>query len=232
MAIKRRAEELEATAPPLRRQPSKRTKLSPSADARSNSSEPSSCSVSEDSALQSSPPASAHARDSSMSSVQPGDDESDATSSISSDSDSDISDSDGEEVVALGGPKKPQIFHPSSGDGMHDLKARIADLLPQLKAANSMLESGEGQHSIEDVEDGEQHIEMNLGLGVLEQQEDGSSSESSDDESNDEDDNDDLDLPVSSGAVHESANGKEKRVMEALTGHRKDPRRAGIQELG
>lgn len=237
MAAKRRADELEtSSAPRIRRESSKRAKLSPSAEVRSNSSEPSSCSVSEDSALRSSPPASDHVRDSSMSSLRSLDTESDSESSIStdSDSDSDISGSDedeDEEIVTIGGPKKPQFFHPSSSDGMHDLKARIADLLPQLEAANSMLTSEAGQHSIEDVEDGEQHIEMNLGLGVLEHQDEEGGSEVGSEDDIDADD-DQTDLPVCSGSVQDEQEGKEMKVMDKLKGRPSSGTRAGIQELG
>jgi hypothetical protein len=66
-----------------------------------------------------------------------------------------------------------------------DLKARLATFLPQLKEANRMLDTAK---RIDDVGEGEQHIEMNLGLGVLEEKREGvqhhdeSTSDSEDDE--------------------------------------------------
>lgn len=230
MTLKRPADDMERTIPRPRRGVNKRTKLEPSADERSNSSVASSCSVSEDSALQSSPPASTRDRMSSMSSLASDDSNSDSESSVSSDSDSDASDQE-EDITVIGGPKKPDIRRMRDIDGSDDLKTRLAALLPQLEEANSLLKSDAAKYSMENVEDGEQHIEMNLGLGVLEQQrEDDESSGSDDSESSEED----LasDLPVSSGALKEPLQDKETRYMDRLTGVRPDAKHASIEEIG
>lgn len=239
MGVKRSADKVEGVAPPLRREHSKRTKMSPSAEEGSNSSVPSSCSVSEASALQSSPPASAHERNSSMSSLEAADSDGDSESSISSDSHSDSSDpdSDGDEdedIVTIGGPKKPNISRLGATDEPEDLRTRIAALLPKLEEANSLLTSEGGQYSMEDVEDGEQYIEMNLGLGVLEQQDedDDSSSDSSSEDEDDDRPGEELDLLVSSGALKRSPQDKETKRMKALTGNRSEQTRSGIEEIG
>lgn len=237
MAFKRSAAALEEHVyTRSRRDAPKRTKLSGSPDERSNSSFPSSCSVSEDSALQSSPPASVRDRLSSMSSLDSAGSDDDSGSSVSSSSDSDLSESDeDQDIVTLGGPKKPDMSKPSIAGGQYDLKARLEALLPQLQQANSMLASESGQHSIEDVEDGEQHIEMDLGLGVLEEQRDDgdSGSESSIEASESEDGSEaTTDQPASSGVVKMSPKSKETSYMDTLTGRRAEQSRSGIEEIG
>lgn len=234
MALKRTADDAAIDEPRLRRELSKRTRLSPSADAGSNSSDPSSCSVSLDSALQSSPPASTRDRISSMSSLQSRDSESGSGCSISSssDSESESSESDeGNDIVTIGGPKKPSIQRLNIADRHEDLRSRITAFLPQLEEANSLLASEGGNHSIEDVEDGEQHIEMNLGLGVLEEQDDdGGSSDSGSEES--ADDEEELELPISSEVVKESPRGNETRRLDKLRGqHGTAAQAAGIAEI-
>lgn len=72
-----------------------------------------------------------------------------------------------EEVVTVGGPKKPRI-NPKILSNAQDLQARLKSFLPQLQQANTELAAKGPGLSMEDVEDDEQHIEMNLGLGVLE----------------------------------------------------------------
>jgi hypothetical protein len=51
-----------------------------------------------------------------------------------------------------------------------DLRARLAAFLPELEKANQELKQRSA--NIEQVEEGEQYVEMNLGLGVLEQSND------------------------------------------------------------
>ena len=82
---------------------------------------------------------------------------------------------------------------------------------------------------MEEVEEGEQHIEMNLGLGVLEEKQEGDSSssdESSGDESGDEDG-----VPASSGAVEREKEDRDTQVMDKLTGRKRDRRRGGVEEV-
>lgn len=209
----------------------KRTRLSPSTQQRSNSSEPSSCSVSEDSAARSTPPTSIHEQNSSLSSPSSGD-ESDTVSSLSTSSE-ESSDSESEESVhTIGGPKKPEMNGQSSTESARDLQSRLTAFLPQLAAANQQLETDGGGHSIEDVEDGEQHIEMNLGLGVLEEKRDDGSSSS--EESSDEDEvmEDGVDAPASAGAKQQEHNSKDTHVLEKLKGEDRRGQKGGIQEIG
>lgn len=237
MAVKRSAEALDALHTRPRRDSSKRTKLAPSADERSNSSVPSSVSVSEDSALQSSPPASVRDRLSSMSSLASAesDDDSGRSVSTSSDDGDDHSEPDEQEdMVTIGGPKKPDMSRANATRGQADLKARIAALLPRLEQANNLLASEGKQCSMEEVEDGEQHIEMNLGLGILEQQredDDGSSSEESGEGSEDDDEVHATDQPIS-GELKRSPKGKETHYLDALTGKQTEPVHGGIEEIG
>ncbi|SMQ47617.1 unnamed protein product [Zymoseptoria tritici ST99CH_1A5] len=152
----------------------KRSRIS-ALDARSNSSVASSEPLSEPSAMQSTPPLDRHLEQSSASSVpSQGQDESEpSASSTSSPSASESSSEDGEddsmeeEVVTVGGPKKPRI-NPKILSNAQDLQARLKSFLPQLQQANTELAAKGPGLSMEDVEDDEQHIEMNLGLGVLE----------------------------------------------------------------
>jgi hypothetical protein len=99
--------------------------------------------------------------------------EGDSSSSLSSSSEesSDGGESDEHDIITVGGPKKPamSMAHDLSS-GAVDLRARVSALLPQLAAANTQLTEGDANTwSMEDVRDDEQHIEMDLGLGVLEE---------------------------------------------------------------
>ncbi|KAI7278957.1 hypothetical protein KC345_g5619 [Hortaea werneckii] len=233
MTYKRSSAEL-AGAPA--RPPSKemkRTRLSPSTQQRGNSSEPSSCSVSEDSAARSTPPTSTHEQNSSLSSPS-SDDESDTVSSLSTSSE-ESSDSEGEDSVhTIGGPKKPEMDGQRSTESARNLQSRLSAFLPQLEAANQQLETDGGGHSIEEVEDGDQHIEMNLGLGVLEEKRDDGSNSS--EESSDEDEvmhGDGMDASAPTGAEKQGHGSKDTHVLEKLKGARcHDDSKGGIQEIG
>ncbi|KAK4539970.1 hypothetical protein LTR36_009940 [Oleoguttula mirabilis] len=237
MARKRSAAEIEAPADRSRRADAKRTRMSPADDVRDDSSAPSSCSVSEDSALRSSPAPSDHTRHSSFSSAQSGgDDDSESSLSSSSDESSDEDSGDANQIITVGGPKKPQIAREVTLNGAQDLQARIAALLPQLAAANSNLDKDGAGHSMEDVEEGEQHIEMNLGLGVLEEKQGGDCSSSEDESENESESGSELsdgaDVPTSSAAVMREQEGRVTHVMGKLLGQRTGRRRAGIEDLG
>ena len=162
MSRKRLASEADLAAQRPRRGSVKRARVSRSDNDRSDSSLPSTCSVSEASAMRSSPGAADHASDSSASSLAEASD----TESSTSDTTEESSDAELEEelVVTIGRPKKPVIQMTAVADGAQDLQARISALLPQILAANDELGRAGGGCSIEDVKDGEQHIEMNLGL--------------------------------------------------------------------
>ena len=232
MGVKRPADELDPPRSLSYRRSFKRTKISPAAPDIGNSSDPSSCSVSEDSALQSSPPISEHTRQSSMSSLQQPSDDDESISSVSTSSDeSSVSDSDEDEIVTIGGPKKPEIAHTQLADGAQDMRARITSFLPQLAEANDLLTSGQDVQNIEDVDEDEQHIEMNLGLGVLEEQHDDSASGDSE-ERHSESDDEDVELPASSGTVKRVNESQKADVMGKLLGSRTGRRKVDIQDLG
>lgn len=183
MALKRAIDDTEqpicqAESPALR----KRARLSPSATTLSDSSAMSPDSISRSSALSSSPGVTARRQESSVSSVPSHGDAEDSDSSTES-SDDNASwtagggddDDDADETVCeanvpvtIGGPKKPTI---DAGvlSGASDLASRLKAFLPQMQQANSELARKGAGMSMEDVDDDAEHIEMSLGLGVLEQ---------------------------------------------------------------
>nr|OQO26634.1 hypothetical protein B0A51_07908 [Rachicladosporium sp. CCFEE 5018] len=105
-------------------------------------------------------------------------DSGDSDDSASLASDSDV------EVTTLPATKKPRIGNAGLG-GAGDLASRLGAFLPQMKKANEELREGE---SLEDVQDGEEYIEMNLGLGVLEESKDGEESSGSEEEDGEDED--------------------------------------------
>ncbi|KAK3708586.1 hypothetical protein LTR37_011481, partial [Vermiconidia calcicola] len=168
---------------------------------------------------------------SSMSSLQPSNHEDDSESSVSTSSDESSVSDDEAEIITIGGPKKPDMRQLSIADESQDLKARLSSFLPQFADANRLLTSGAERHNIEDVEEDEQHIEMNLGLGVLEEQGD------SDDDSSNEDEeenplDEDADVAASSGTVKRTAEDRDANVMSKLMGQSAKERKAGVEELG
>lgn len=140
-----------------------------------------------------------------------------------SDSERESGNEDGEEeIVTLGGPKKPAMRQRDWSGGAQDLRSRLEDLLPRLAASNEMLESEEGVGgSMEDVEEGQQHIEMNLGLGVLEEQNE--DSEKSIKESSDKHENDVTDQQRSEDG--------DPNAMNELLGRSHTKAKAGIESL-
>ena len=96
-----------------------------------------------------------------------------------------------------------------------------------------MLAGGRGVPSMEDVDEDKQHIEMDLGLGVLEEKMDDDSSSSLSDSSSNEDEGPvEDDLPASSGTAKRMSEDKETNIMEKLVGQRQGRRKVGIEELG
>jgi hypothetical protein len=130
--------------------------------------------------MKSTPPSEQRDQQSSVSSVtaHEQDESEESNSSVSSSSSSESSseededDSEEEKIVTLGGPKKPRINASILSDAQ-DLHARLKQFLPQLQQANTELAAKGAGLSMEDVDDGEEHIEMNLGLGVLETRKEG-----------------------------------------------------------
>lgn len=72
-------------------------------------------------------------------------------------------------IIALSGRKKPEIDPQIVLDYARDLRARLNAFLPQLQQANNELATQGKNLNMEEVADEEQHIELSLGLGVLEQ---------------------------------------------------------------
>lgn len=176
-----------------------------------------------------------HTRNSSFSSLQSaGHGDSESSLSSPSEESSDEDDEVEERITTVGGPKKPQIARGAVLEGAQDLQTRLSALLPRLAAANSELDPDGVGYSMEDVEDGEQHIEMNLGLGVLEEKLNGDSSSSAEESDIDsESETSDIeDLPTSSGAVMRELEGKDTQVMNKLRGQKTKRRKAGIEDLG
>jgi len=226
MAQKRSAPDTETIKARPRHESTKRTRLAPKDERDGDSSAPSSCSVSVDSALQSSPSASGQERQSSMSSLEAADDSDESMSSVSSDSESESDDEiseDEDEVATIRTQKKPDFSAPAL-EGAGDLQARLRAFLPQMADANSKLENGAAGFSMEDVKDDEPHIEMNLGLGVLEEQ--GEDRDEGSEEYDDEGEDQDEEMPLASEAAR-----KEKDVMGKLMGGR-EQRKGGVEEVG
>lgn len=105
--------------------------------------------------------------------------------------------------------------------GAPSLQDRLKSFLPQLAEANSKLaKDGANAFSMEDVGEDEPHIEMDLGLGVLEEKREG--------ESENEDEGDE----EMEGEERERKR-KEKDVMSELMGRKgEDKLTKGIEEVG
>ena len=171
-----------------------------------------------------------------MSSVLSSTSEEDSGSDISSSSEDVSEDESDEEIVTIGGPKKPQIGRGPALGGAQDLQARISALLPQLQAANEQLTTGENGQNMENVADDEPHIEMDLGLGVLEEKQNYDSDASdSEDLGGKEDDYQSAEgdkTPVSSDTVAPGRNGRDTDAMRKLLGQQKGRNQPGIEDLG
>ncbi|KAJ5291379.1 hypothetical protein N7478_000630 [Penicillium angulare] len=143
----------------------------------------------------------------------PDDEDSDPTSSSGSSSDSSSEDdsSDDEQenihhenqatsssntssIPNLSGRPKPRI---RKMEGNSELLSRLSAFLPKMKSANEDLEkeiaAGRGKDVVlDEVEDNKDYIEMNLGLGVLEEKRD--NEDSSEDQDNKDKTTDDSDI--------------------------------------
>lgn len=168
--------------------PRKRARTASPVEGRSDSSAMTGASVAEASALSSTPEAVAFSQETSHSTANDSDtsmdSSDDSASSIVEDDENDDDEQEEEdeddnqeqnhgppmadEIITLGAPKKPRI---NAGvlSGASDLASRLKAFLPQMQQANSELSEKGAGLSMEDVADGEEHIEMDLGLGVLEQ---------------------------------------------------------------
>ncbi|KAI9041987.1 NOPCHAP1/New4 family protein [Aspergillus affinis] len=167
------------------------------------------------------------------------DDDDDYTSSSGSDSDSDEEarddehenvgrlDGDGDDVRMphISGRAKPRI-HRVEGDS--GLVARLSAFLPQMKSANEDLQreidAGRGMDlRLDEVDEQSEgrYIEMNLGLGVLEEQ-----------HSDDEDKGEKSEKPQKESEVR-SKSETDSNVMDTLMGNDESPssKKPTIQEL-
>lgn len=108
------------------------------------------------------------------------------------------------------------------------LQSRLAAFLPQLAAANKELEDLKSRGQIDSARldnvgnDEERYIEMDLGLGVLEERRDGDSDASSESESSDEEE---------AGDETKAAERKETHRLAKLMGQAPSQDKPGIQEM-
>jgi hypothetical protein len=104
-----------------------------------------------------------------------------------------------------------------------------------MAAANAELEKlaqegGLEGKRLEDVGEGDEYVEMELGLGVMEEKSDDSSDESSDDSSEDSEDDDEEDKEQKQKQKEKEQ--KEKDILGRLMGHKQGREKAaGIQEV-
>ncbi|KAG9565763.1 hypothetical protein KCU71_g1644, partial [Aureobasidium melanogenum] len=131
--------------------------------------------------------------------------------------------------------QKPSFARPTTSD----LQSRLQAFLPQMAAANAELEKlakegGLEGKRLEDVGEGDEYVEMELGLGVMEEKREGeensedSSDESSEDSSEDSSEVDEED----DKKKQKEKEQKEKDILGRLMGHKQGREKgAGIQEV-
>ncbi|KAI9837251.1 MAG: hypothetical protein M1819_000325 [Sarea resinae] len=141
--------------------------------------------------------------------------------------------------------QKPDISRTAFAPGSSALLSRLSSFLPELAAANASLEEDRlagrlGERNIENVdeEDGGQYIEMNLGLGVLEEKDPNASSSSSDSDTSSDSDSDDSnddesDKSNSKTNGAEATKAKDRTVMDSLMGTKssKSKSKPAIEEV-
>ncbi|KAI9816865.1 MAG: hypothetical protein M1827_001510 [Pycnora praestabilis] len=159
--------------------------------------------------------------------------DSDSDSSSSSSSSSDARSRQATPLTTLPLAQKPAIQDSSSGVDT-DLASRLASFLPEMAAANASLEDDRAagrlqDRQLENVENDEEgYIEMNLGLGVLEDKDpdaDGTSS------SSDESSNEDGETTGEPEGNINKVTQKERDIMGRLMGGRNNTR-PNIEEIG
>jgi hypothetical protein len=146
--------------------------------------------------------------------------DSDSDDASTSDSDSEDAPEEEEQIPTLKPGTKPDFSSARAlAAGAPSLADRLKAFLPQMAEANSKLQQGgENEYSMEVVGEDEPHIEMDLGLGVLE--------ETKGDQDSDDDDDDNEE---EGGSPDKKK--KEKDVMGKLMG-KKENQTAGIEEVG
>lgn len=149
-----------------------------------------------------------------------GDDEdSSSEAESSSDNDSTSEEEDNNDIPTLKPGVKPDFSSARKlTAGAPSLQDRLKSFLPQLAEANSKLaKDGVNAFSMEDVGEDEPHIEMDLGLGVLEEKREGENESEDEDEDGEE----------------KERKRKEKDVMSELMGRKgEDNLTKGIEEIG
>ena len=203
MAQERSSAEAELQPLAIRSNENKRTKITPSAELRSNSSEETA--VSDAPALRSSPDLEfdGETDQSSVSSESSdeSEDEEDEEDESESGSEDEESDEDvvnlpemttrrNEERITLGGPAKPDIDSARVMEEAQKIYAKLQEFLPMMREANADLLKRGDDANMELVKEGERHIEMDLGLGVLEDQKEEEALREADSEEEDEDQED------------------------------------------
>ena len=142
-------------------------------------------------------------------------------------------------IVSLSMPTrrtKPIMDVPGSLSGATDMRSRIQNFLPRLQEANELLATDDTSYNMEVVDDKEGHIEMSLGLGVLEPL------ESNKEDDSDDEDTDDLDH-YKGNAEKDSGNAitsdqptgcgfRNATIVEKLQGSHGPVSKAKIEELG
>lgn len=137
----------------------------------------------------------------------------DDTSSSGTSSDEESVDDADQTNVADQIKAKPQVIRPNINN---DLKSRLSAFLPQMEKANKELEdAGDAlNHRIDDVgADEDRYIEMNLGLGVLSEEQDGNDirfESSSQSESDHEASNETVETLKNLGKKDKGSRGKNK----------------------
>jgi hypothetical protein len=156
------------------------------------------------------------------------DSESGSTSTSSSSSSSDSDSSDSARIMTSPTPARNERIGNATS-----LSSRLSSFLPAIAAANAQLESERRNdttvnRNIEDI-DGENYIEMDLGLGVLEEKNlDKSSSDTDSDDGNDGDDSDSDEKK--STPRERKTKKREKDVMSKLMGKERG-KRPGIEVM-
>ncbi|KAG5294730.1 hypothetical protein I7I48_11382 [Histoplasma ohiense] len=150
---------------------------------------------------------------------------------------SDIADRSGaSDIISV--PPRPPLFKPTirrlNGS---TLRSRLASFLPELRAANEVLEKKMATENVAGVEldcsddrevDG-QYIEMNLGLGVLEEQ--GNDADSDADTYNETTISYDEDESTQSASIPHPKPQQNTSVMNVLMGNKPENQRPTIEEV-
>jgi len=134
----------------------------------------------------------------------------------------------GSSLISVPAPLRPQIRHINGSN----LLSEVSSFLPKLKAANQEVQKdiAAGKAVILDSagveKDNGQYIEMNLGLGVLEEKRNGDNTES-ENESNSEESS----LSASDAKIRLHEKRKVTDVLRRLMGNKSKPKKPGIEEV-